>query len=372
MDKQEIKILTDLMIQQATNDAQEFIETDAEIQLSGKILRDQAIVFLQAIPAPLLENTSAIDRKIKQLQRSLQKDNNEKNIIDAVIEIRQSILDESSMKKYTQAKLLFQKQLNAFLGQKVITKYVYSNMKNQEVTLVEIDSNLALEFERRRGTMRYTNMEYINKMKILQQSELSPERRADEQAAAPLKATYFEILRRGRKVKRKLKAAREKGAFIVFWEHMGKWQTMRVSSEGDINEAYANFYLNKKFFYFSKQIERDINTYMLDKSHGVVSVDAVSGLLQGDVNINNIAYAIKSRGASAFGDTDIISTAIVLANMPVEQITKEALEKIKNSFKPDNPEQFKSRQKLNEELSKESMSVINSIISRMQNAQKFK
>jgi hypothetical protein len=41
-------------------------------------------------------------------------------------------------------------------------------MKNQEVTLVEIDSNLALEFERHRGTMRYTNMEYINKMKILQ------------------------------------------------------------------------------------------------------------------------------------------------------------------------------------------------------------
>jgi hypothetical protein len=62
----------------------------------------------------------------------------------------------------------------------------------------------------------------------------------------------------------------------------------------------------------------------------------------------------------------------VLANMPVEQITKEALEKIKNSFKPDNPEQFKSRQKLNEELSKESMNVINNIISRMQNAQKFK
>lgn len=372
MDKQEIKTIVNSIVQQGNEDMQSAIETDSEIFLSGKELQNQAVTFLQSIPAPLLENTSAIDRKVRQLQRSLQKEGNEKSIIDAVIEARQSILDESSMQKYTQAKLLFQKQLNAFLGQKVITTYVYSNMKNKEVSLVEIDSNLALKFEKHRKTMRYTNMEYINKQKMLQQSKLSPEAKADEQAALPLKTTYFEVLRRGREVKHKLRAAKEKSFFIVFWKHMGKWQTMRVSSEGDINEAYANFYLNKKFSYFVKQIEKDINTYMLNKSYGVVSVNAVSGLLQGDVNINNIAYAIKSRGASIFGDTDIISTAIVLASMPIEQITKESLEKVKKSFRPENPEQFKSRQKLNEELSKESMAIINDIISRMENTKKFK
>jgi hypothetical protein len=107
-------------------------------------------------------------------------------------------------------------------------------------------------------------------------------------------------------------------AFIVFWENEGKWETMRVSSEGDINEAYANFYLNKKYFYFKKMIERDINTYMLDKNYGVIAVDNISGLLQGDVNVDNIAYAIKSRGASMFGDVDIIVTATTLANMSPE------------------------------------------------------
>jgi hypothetical protein len=45
----------------------------------------------------------------------------------------------------------------------VVTKYVYSNARTKEITLVEIDSNLALEQDKYRGTMRYTNMPYIRK-----------------------------------------------------------------------------------------------------------------------------------------------------------------------------------------------------------------
>lgn len=363
MAEQELMSLVDQALQYATEEVVSAMEEDSEILQKGQLLKNQAIIFLRSIPYSLLEDTTRLEKRIKRLQQMVQGEYNEENVMDAVAEARQSILDDIDMKQYTAAKLLFQKQLNEFIGQKVVTKYVYSNARNKEITLVEIDSNLALEQDKYRGTMRYTNMPYIRKQKEIQQAALTAEEAANEVAAGALKDTYFEVLTRGRKTKRRmLQKAGMGGAFIVFWENEGKWETMRVSSEGDINEAYANFYLNKKYFYFKKAIERDINTYMLDKNYGVIAVDNISGLLQGDVNVDNIAYAIKSRGASMFGDVDIIVTAATLAGMSPGQITKEALIKIRESFKPEHPEQEKARQKLNEALTQTADDVLTDLI----------
>ena len=363
MAEQELMSLVDQALQYATEEVVSAMEEDSEILQKGQLLKNQAIIFLRSIPYSLLEDTTRLEKRIKRLQQVVQGEYNEENVMDAVAEARQSILDDIDMKQYTAAKLLFQKQLNEFIGQKVVTKYVYSNARTKEITLVEIDSNLALEQDKYRGTMRYTNMPYIRKQKEIQQAALTAKEAANEIAAGALKDTYFEVLTRGRKTKRRmLQKAGMGGAFIVFWENEGKWETMRVSSEGDINEAYANFYLNKKYFYFKKAIERDINTYMLDKNYGVIAVDNISGLLQGDVNVDNIAYAIKSRGASMFGDVDIIVTAATLAGMSPGQITKEALIKIRESFKPEHPEQEKARQKLNEALTQTADDILTDLI----------
>lgn len=363
MAEQELMSLVDQALQYATEEVVSAMEEDSEILQKGQLLKNQAIIFLRSIPYSLLEDTTRLEKRIKRLQQVVQGEYNEENVMDAVAEARQSILDDIDMKQYTAAKLLFQKQLNEFIGQKVVTKYVYSNARTKEITLVEIDSNLALEQDKYRGTMRYTNMPYIRKQKEIQQAALTAKEAANEIAAGALKDTYFEVLTRGRKTKRRmLQKAGMGGSFIVFWENEGKWETMRVSSEGDINEAYANFYLNKKYFYFKKAIERDINTYMLDKNYGVIAVDNISGLLQGDVNVDNIAYAIKSRGASMFGDVDIIVTAATLAGMSPGQITKEALIKIRESFKPEHPEQEKARQKLNEALTQTADDILTDLI----------
>ena len=135
---------------------------------------------------------------------------------------------------------------------------------------------------------------------------------------------------------------------------------MQVSSEGDINEAYAAFYLNKQFSLFGAKIENNINTYMTHKKYGVSMVDNISGLLQGDVTVEgepNISYAIKSKNASLLGDVDIISIALILKEMPVEKITTDILQ----SFKSKLAENPAYRNKLNNAITEDTKEILNDI-----------
>lgn len=323
------------------------LENNSELLIKANQLRMNAISFLNKVPLTLLEKPGYIDRKIANLKRSISGDNSEISVVQAVNEMRENLIDTIEYAEYTKSKIDFQHKLNEFIGQKVVTKYVYSNMRTGEVTLVEVDSKLALKLDAFRGTMRYTNMDYIKQQRAKTQAQTE-----DEIQAAKLKETYFEVLRRGRESKRKFAAKKDKGGLgmknilMIMW-YLGEWKWMQVSSEGDINEAYANFYLNKLFSLFNSGIEQNIDTYMMK---GVVDVDNVSGLLQGDVNVDNIAYAIKSKGASALGDTDIIATATILSTLPPEQITVELINQIKEGLKPAEPQ---VRQKLNQSLSAE-------------------
>ena len=88
---------------------------------------------------------------------------------------------------------------------------------------------------------------------------------------------------------------------------------------------------------------------------GVKEVDNVSGLLQGDVLANGIEYSIKSRGASAFGDLDIISVAIMIVNMHPNEIAVDTLKNIKYELS-----QIKTtaRHKLDKEISEEYQNII--------------
>lgn len=363
MINQKLDSLANQALQSAAKEVVSMVENDPEIIQRGRLLKQQAKDFLKTIPPGLLGDKAktALAARVARLQQVMQKSNNEESVIDAVKEVHDSVVDEAQEAAYVTAKLLFQQQLNDFLGQEIVTVYVYSNAKAKKVTLVKIDSRFALKKDLLRQTMRYTNMSYINSQREESEKFFSQEK--NESQAKPLQETYFEVLARGRKAKRRIrKDVKLKNALIVFWKHQDKWETMRVSSEGDINEAYANFYLNKKYRQFKKDMEKNINNYMLNKKHGVIAVSNVSGLLEGDVNIRNIAYAIKSRGATMFGDSDIIATAQALVNMSPDQITKNALLDLKKNFQTNNSKQQVSRQKLNEVLSKEVDGVITDLI----------
>lgn len=107
---------------------------------------------------------------------------------------------------------------------------------------------------------------------------------------AKLDATYKEVMWRYRYSKIK----------TVMWLNPNppeKWNLMKVSAEGDINEAYAAIVLQRLGKTYENDMEQNIQDYMEE----VGKVDAVSGLLQGDVTVGNIEYSIKSAGSSIIG-----------------------------------------------------------------------
>lgn len=107
-----------------------------------------------------------------------------------------------------------------------------------------------------------------------------------------LKATYAEVLERYR-------ISRSQSSRLLMWKPGGLWKKMTISAEGDINEAYAAFvFLNKTSPSFANNsMEYNID----DFATGVAAVDNMSGLLRGDVTVDNIEYGIKSAGASTLG-----------------------------------------------------------------------
>ena len=207
--------------------------------------------------------------------------------------------------------------------------------------------------------MRYQNLQYIqNKRQEQANREKTQKEKENEEKAKGLKETYFEVLYRARLMQRKTKQ------LIVFWDFGKKGrQTLRVTSQGDIHETYASFYLNEKFDLFKKSIhlEKNINEYATNKSYGLIAVDNISGVLQGDISkkMQNVEYAIKSRGASVLGDSDILAIATVISKSSEKDITKNKIQQIQKSLQQSKQ---KVRQKLNEALTDEVYDLIDQVL----------
>lgn len=311
-------------------------------------------------------HSSVQARRLKLLQ-SLSSANPEE-VIKTVEQVRQEqrndLMDVIDLQKYTTEKLNFQHKLNLFIGQQVKTIFVYRG-KRGEVVLAEIDSSQVVQEDMMRHTMRYTNQSAIMEAVNRKRAQTTPEELAD---ANNLKVTYREVLYRGNSFKKKLSTenAKRKGTgtalknqLIILWRSGSEWQRMQVSSVGDINEAYAAFYLNKQFALFKQDIETNVGTFMTHPAYGVGAVDNISGLLTGDVNVGNTAYAIKSAGATVLGDTDILNLAAALAGMPVSEITQTVLTQVQANL---NSMAAQGRNKLNEAVSGEVDEILQSVV----------
>ncbi len=241
-------------------------------------------------------------------------------VVDAVqkyVEAKEAVLTGDALKKYTNKKFEFWHKLNEFLGQPVKTVFVYRGRGAQDIVLAEIDSTEVVREDTERHTMRYLNSKNKdNSPSALEQAiavAREKESKEDKKNSNNLKLTFREVLYRANRFKSEVSKARTTSAIIILWLKGSVWQKMSVSSEGDLSEAYASFYLKKQFNLFKTEMEQNVDTFMTSHPSGVQYVDNISGLLQGDVLADNIEYAIKSAGASVMGDNDILTVAAMIA-----------------------------------------------------------
>lgn len=259
-----------------------------EIDQSTQVLRVAAAQYLAVVNdlSYQLQGFTAILQRQKQLRHQLSNYETADEYIRNKEEIS-TFLNVSQIPQRLYAESFkFQNILNEVLGQKIVMTFVYAGKEGPE--LYEMTSDKILKFDYTKSnqlTARYraTHEELKN---LGRNMELDN----DLQFSLPgLKMTYKEVMRR-------YNIARDRKTYMVMWEENNDWQKMKVSSAGDINEAYAKFILeNQADPSFALEMEQNIGDYMYQ---GVALVDNISGLLQGDVTIGNIEYGIKSAGAS--------------------------------------------------------------------------
>ena len=331
------------VIENACDQGEEIVNKVIQDNLQPLVrdLVNSAITLLKIAPLHLInsESPTIIETRRAKLLQSLKSTSSEdvvKTVDNFYQEQKQWMLDGIDLVKYTNEKLKFQHKLNLFLGQQIKTIYVYRGKKG-EVVLAEIDSNQVVQEDAVRHTMRYTN-----KSTIMQAVDTSRKKTttAEINESHNLKLTYRETIYRANQFKKKISLANRnhdkgeqlKRQIIIMWKSGGDWQRMTVSSMGHINEAHAAFYLNKAFQLFQQDIESNVGTFMTHPNYGVGAVDNISGLLQGDVNIGQTAYAIKSAGATVLGDVDLLNVAAALASTSPDNITQEMVKTIQSNL----------------------------------------
>lgn len=202
----------------------------------------------------------------------------------------QAFLASDIPKRLYAASFKFQNQLNEFLGQQVKMVFVVEGSEG-DPELYEMTSEEILKFDyssRNQLTARY-NVTTDDLGKSLKKIELTESNL--NFSLSGLKVTYAEVLERYR-------IGRSQNSRLLMWKPGGSWKKMTISAEGDINEAYAAFvFLNKTSPSFANSMEYNIDDFAV----GVAAVDNMSGLLRGDVTVDNIEYGIKSAGASTLG-----------------------------------------------------------------------
>ena len=233
-------------------------------------------------------------------------------------QVRAFLNSEIPQKLYEES-MNFQQVLNNFLGQKVTMVFVFENIEG-EPELYEITSEDVLKYDYSSSNKLVAR--YRGDADALNHSMKKLQLAADWNFNLPnLKATYTETLYRYR-------CSRQINKRIVLWQNpYNEWHAMKVSAEGDINEAYASIViLNRKEPSFNNNMEINIEQFLNE----VAQVDNISGLLQGDVTNGNIEYGIKSAGASTLSLKQIIKIAYQIIND--ENFNQGTLEKIKKDF----------------------------------------
>ena len=197
----------------------------------------------------------------------------------------------------------FQNDLNILLGQEVQLIYVYENDIGEPEMYVIKDTDLLMADQQSRGSGvagRFNASVFKNAINDLKQNDINKhiekmvktqEPKYNEEGA---KKTYMESMRRYR-------YSRTKQLRFIMWKGQAdEWHKWFVSAEGDINEAYAAVVLLNKPIpgFVWSNIDWNVGDFV---QRYIADVDSASGLLEGDITVGNIEYAIKSADASMLG-----------------------------------------------------------------------
>lgn len=233
-------------------------------------------------------------RRKSQLIKSYGKDKNVYQEVEAYRQykaITDNFFNSGMPQKIVGAAFELQDAANIALGQEVETVFVFENEEGKPELYQLGHVTDFLKYDTASRTYNLTARFGTLKGEIggLQQARM--DNLFDESInMANLDATYKEVMWRYRYSKIK----------TVMWLNPNppeKWNLMKVSAEGDINEAYAAIVLQRLGKSYNNGMEQNIQDYMEE----VGKVDSASGLLQGDVTVSNIEYAIKSANASIPG-----------------------------------------------------------------------
>lgn len=214
------------------------------------------------------------------------------------------------------ASLAFQDLLNGVIGQEMVITYLASTSKKVGVYNIPLKEafkqgilNIDITSKTYEISMRFRGG--YNKLERLANDVDSVVSKMEAgipaESVDALNTTYHEVARRFKSYKGQNKNGKEVG--IVLWHpNSGKWFKMFPSSLGDINEAYAAYYLRGvNYPSMTGMLENDIDTFM----HLVAEVDSAAGLMLGDISAEekDIEYAVKSAGASTLSLTQIENLA---------------------------------------------------------------
>lgn len=292
-----------------------------EIKGNMNVLRTAAAYYVSVV--------EGLNKKILEFEQLLKHQKNLRktrksdfNTLEEYIRGRDQVkafLNSEIPRKLYEQSMKFQQILNNFLGQKVTMVFVFENIDG-EPELYEITSEDVLKYDYSSSNTlvaRYrSDSDALNHaMKRLQLTSNWNFNLSN------LKITYKEVIYRYR-------CSRQVNKRIVLWQNpYDEWHAMKVSAEGDINQAYASIViLNRKEPNFNNDLEINIEQFLNE----VAQVDNISGLLQGDITNGNIEYGIKSAGASTLSLKQIIKIAYQIIND--QNFNQQKLEKIKSDF----------------------------------------
>lgn len=265
---------------------------------------------------------------------------------------------ENILKLFMENALRFQLLVNEALGQTVKMIWEFDGK------LYEVDENIALKYfhidQASKGgglIFRYDNLSSL----LTADKEIGFSQQLDETQINNLESAYAEVRARA-DICINTRKNRSTKNLLILW-NPPIWYKMFVSSKGDLSEAYASYKLSDDLgdLFTSGNLEQLVEDFMvgeLGSQHngaeaaaqsrsafnkfvnnvenmkglnltGVRGVNNSSGLFQGDVNINNTAYAIKSAGSSLVGYKQIVALAHTIQTRPYqspsELIKTEAL-----------------------------------------------
>lgn len=222
----------------------------------------------------------------------------------------------------------YQKEINEILGQTVKMTFVFED--DAEIIFIDSENLIANDWDGAKGKFRYDLGLYDS---TSMNSEIYD---TSNQNFEPLKNTYLEIIWRYDKAQYRKKTGDTDPMKMILYYIGNHWYGVRVSSKGDVSEAYATYALNhtlKPFIERQGNIEEQVQyflfgvnngtsfyghqtqRYISKWSHGgVIGIDNESGFLAGDFSQNGIEYGIKGNAARTLAIRQVFDFAENVVN----------------------------------------------------------